>query len=62
MYLRHLLQEAGGSRREAARRAGVGRSTLYRWLEEGLLDVPLETLRATARARRGPANWRRITR
>ncbi|MBK7785600.1 MAG: IS21 family transposase [Gemmatimonadetes bacterium] len=46
MYLRHLLQEAGGSRREAARRAGVGRSTLYRWLEEGLLDVPLETLRA----------------
>lgn len=46
VYLRHLLLEAGGSRREAARRAGVGRSTLYRWLEEGLLDVPLETLRA----------------
>jgi transposase len=46
VYLRHLLLEAGGSRREAARRAGVGRSTLYRWLEEGLLDVPLETLHA----------------
>ena len=46
VYLRHLLLEAGGSRREAARRAGVGRSTLYRWLEAGLLDVPLETLHA----------------
>lgn len=46
MLLRHLLAEAGGSRREAARRAGVGRSTLYRWLEAGLLDEPLETLQA----------------
>lgn len=47
VYLRHLLDEAGGSRREAARRAGVGRSTLYRWLQAGLLDVPLETLHAS---------------
>ncbi|MGH7522824.1 MAG: IS21 family transposase [Gemmatimonadales bacterium] len=44
VLLRHLLAEAGGSRREAARRAGVGRSTMYRWLEAGLLDEPLETL------------------
>lgn len=44
MFLRHLLAEVGGSRREAARRAGVGRSTMYRWLEAGLLDEPLETL------------------
>jgi transposase len=41
-----LLAEAGGSRREDARRAGVGRSTLYRWLDAGLLDEPLETLHA----------------
>ena len=44
MFLRHLLAEVGESRREAARRAGVGRSTMYRWLEAGLLDEPLETL------------------
>ncbi len=46
VLLRHLLAEAGGSRREAARRAGVGRSTMYRWLQAGLLDQPLDTLRA----------------
>lgn len=46
VLLRHLLAEAGGSRREAARRAGVGRSTMYRWLEAGLLDEPLATLHA----------------
>lgn len=46
MLLRHLLTEAGGSRREAARRAGVGRSTLYRWIAAGLLDEPLEVLQA----------------
>jgi transposase len=46
VYLRHLLDEAGGSRREAARRAGVGRSTLYRWLQAGLLDHPLDALQA----------------
>lgn len=46
VLLRHLLAEAGGSRREAARRAGVGRSTMYRWLDAGLLEEPLETLHA----------------
>lgn len=40
VLLRHLLAKAGGSRREAPRRAGVGRSTMYRWLEGGLLDEP----------------------
>lgn len=46
VLLRHLLQEAGGSRVDAARRAGVGKSTLYRWIDEGLLDEPLDAIRA----------------
>lgn len=63
VYLRHLLDEAGGSRREAARRAGVGHSTLYRWLQAGLLDHPLESLRARYGPRPvRPASSRRITR
>lgn len=44
VLLRHLLAEARGSRREAARRAGVGRSTLYRWIDAGLLEEPVEAL------------------
>lgn len=59
VLLRHLLTEAGGSRREAARRAGVGRSTLYRWLEAGLLDAPLATLHARYGPR--PARTGRLT-
>lgn len=46
MLLHELLQEAGGDKAEAARRAGVGRSTMYRWIEAGLLDQPVETIRA----------------
>jgi transposase-like protein len=46
VLLRHLLAESGGSRSEAARRAGVGRSTLYRWIEAGLLDEPVEAIQA----------------
>jgi transposase len=46
MLLHQLLEEAGGDRAEAARRAGVGRSTMYRWIDAGLLDEPLETIRA----------------
>ena len=46
MMLHQLLEEAGGDRAEAARRAGVGRTTLYRWIKAGLLDQPLETIRA----------------
>jgi hypothetical protein len=38
---RHLLDEVAGSRGEAAGRAGIGRSTLYRWLQADLLEVPL---------------------
>ena len=44
VLLRHLLAESGGSRLEAARRAGVGRSTLYRWIAAGLLDQPVEAI------------------
>lgn len=51
VLLRHLLTESGGSRSEAARRAGVGRSTLYRWLATGLLEAPVETLQARYRPR-----------
>lgn len=47
MLLRHLLEEAQGSRLEAARRLGIGRSTMYRWLQAGLLDQPIETIQAT---------------
>jgi transposase len=46
MLLHQLLEEAGGDRAEAARRAGVGRSTMYRWIDAGLLDQPLDTIRA----------------
>jgi Bacterial regulatory protein, Fis family len=44
-YAAHqLLEEAGGDRAEAARRAGVGRSTMYRWIDAGLLYQPLDTM------------------
>lgn len=46
MLLHQLLEDAGGDKAEAARRAGVGRSTMYRWIEAGLLEQPLETIRA----------------
>lgn len=55
MLLSQLLEEAGGDRAEAARRAGVGRTTMYRWIKDGLLDQPIETIRA----RYGPALARR---
>ncbi len=46
MLLHQLLDEADGDRAEAARRVGVGRTTLYRWIKDGLLDQPIETIRA----------------
>jgi transposase len=46
MLLHQLLDEAGGDRAEAARRAGVGRTTMYRWIRTGLLDQSIETIRA----------------
>ncbi len=46
MLLHQLLDEAQGDRAEAARRVGVGRSTMYRWIEAGLLDQPIESIRA----------------
>src|SRR5688572_23903362 len=51
VLLHQLLQEAGGDRAEATRRAGVGRSTLYRWIEQGFLDQPLDAIRARYRPR-----------
>lgn len=46
VLLRHLLDEAKGSRLEAARRIGVGRTTMYRWIKAGLLDEPIELIQA----------------
>jgi transposase len=46
MLLHQLLEEAGGDKAEAARRAGVGRSTMYRWIDAGLLDQPLDVIQA----------------
>src|SRR5258708_26915417 len=46
MLLHQLLDEAQGDRAEAARRVGVGRSTMYRWIEAGILDQPIESIRA----------------
>jgi transposase len=46
VLLRHLLEEAKGSRVDAARRIGVGRSTMYRWIDAGLLDQPIDTIQA----------------
>src|SRR5258708_23376299 len=44
MLLHQLLDEAQGDRAEAARRVGVGRSTMYRWIEAGLLYQPIESI------------------
>ena len=46
VLLRHLLEAADGDRQAAARRAGVGRTTMYRWIKAGLLDPEIEAIRA----------------
>lgn len=46
VLLRHLLEEAKGSRLDAARRIGVGRTTMYRWIKAGLLDQEIEIIQA----------------
>jgi transposase len=46
VLLHQLLEEAGGDRAEAARRAGVGRTTMYRWIKAGLLNQPLDAIQA----------------
>jgi transposase len=51
MRLSQLLAEAGGDRLEAARRAGVGKSTMYRWLKQGLQEEPLAVIQARYRPR-----------
>jgi len=51
MLLHQLLDDAGGDRAEAARRVGVGRTTMYRWIKAGLLDQPIETIQARYTAR-----------
>jgi transposase len=51
MLLHQLLDEADGDRAEAARRVGVGRTTMYRWIAAGLLGQPIETIRARYKPR-----------
>src|SRR5213075_1954374 len=51
MLLHQLLDEADGDRAEAARRVGVGRTTMYRWIAAGLLDQPIETIQARYKPR-----------
>ena len=51
VLLQHLLDECGGNRREAARRAGVGRTTMYRWIRAGLLDQAVDVIQARYRSR-----------
>jgi transposase len=51
VLLQQLLDEAGGDRALAARRVGVGRTTMYRWIKAGLLDQPAEEIRARYQAR-----------
>jgi transposase len=46
VLLHQLLEEAGGDRAEAARRVGVGRTTMYRWITAGLLDQELDAIQA----------------
>src|SRR5436189_5191843 len=51
MLLHQLLDDAGGDRAEAARRVGVGRTTMYRWIRAGLLDRPIEAIQARYKPR-----------
>ena len=51
MLLHQLLEEADGDRAEAARRVGVGRTTMYRWIKAGLLDQPIDAIQARYNAR-----------
>lgn len=51
MLLHQLLDEAGGDRAEAARRVGVGRTTMYRWITAGLLDQPIDAIQARYKPR-----------
>lgn len=62
MLLHQLLDEAGGDRAAAARRVGVGRTTMYRWIKAGLLDQPIETIQARYKARPpGPTKLEKYT-
>jgi transcriptional regulator with PAS, ATPase and Fis domain len=36
--IRRVLDEAGGNKAEAAKRLGISRRSLYRWLERLALD------------------------
>jgi transposase len=51
VLLHQLLEEAGGDRADAARRAGVGRTTMYRWIKAGLLDQELDAIQARYKRR-----------
>lgn len=63
VLLRHLLEEARGSRLDAARRIGVGRTTMYRWIKAGLLDQPIDAIQARyGPPHAGPPSWIRSSR
>lgn len=51
VLLQHLLEAADGDRQDAARRAGVSRTTMYRWIKAGLLDQEIEAIRARYKPR-----------
>lgn len=51
MLLRHLVEHEGRSLTAAAREVGVHRSTLHRWIDAGLLDLEIDAIKATYRAR-----------
>jgi transposase len=45
VLLRHLLEQ-DVSISDAARRLGVHRTTVHRWIDEGLLDTDVDQIRA----------------
>jgi transposase len=51
MLLHQVLDEANGDRAAAARRVGVGRTTMYRWIKAGLLDQPIDAIQARYKSR-----------
>lgn len=51
MLLRHLVEQEGRSLSAAAREIGIHRATLHRWIDAGLLDQDIDTIKASYAAR-----------